>query len=61
MKELLYAESRGVAFLDLIDGVASPDVKVYSKVNLAKRQDRICYRAAMDTHRPNMQRNGSLF
>ena len=36
MKELLYAESRGVAFSDVIDGVASPDVKAILESQLGE-------------------------
>ncbi|GIR10025.1 MAG: hypothetical protein CM15mP21_2870 [Hyphomicrobiales bacterium] len=63
MKELaLYAESRGVAFSDVIDGVASPDVKAILESQLGEEAvTESVYRAAMDTHRPNMQRKWQAY
>ena len=63
MRELaLYAEGRGVAFSDVIDGVASPDVKVILESQLGEEAvTESAYRAAMDTHRPNMQRKWQAY
>ena len=60
MKELaLYAESRGVAFSDVIDGVASPDVKAILESQLGEEAvTESVYRAAMETHRPTCKENG---
>jgi Asp-tRNA(Asn)/Glu-tRNA(Gln) amidotransferase A subunit family amidase len=63
MKELaLYAESRGVAFSEVIDGVASPDVKAILESQLGEEAvTESVYRAAMETHRPNMQRKWQAY
>ena len=63
MKELaLYAESRGVAFSDVIDGVASPDVKAILESQLGEEAvTRSVYRAAMDTSSQHAKKMAGLF
>ena len=63
MRELAqYAEKRGVAFSEMIDEVASPDVKAILESQLGEEAvPEAVYRAAMDTHRPNMQRKWQAY
>jgi mandelamide amidase len=63
MKELArYAEKRGVAFSEMINEVASPDVKAILESQLGQEAvPEAVYRAAMDTHRPNMQRKWQAY
>ena len=63
MRELAqYAADRGVAFSDVIGGVASPDVRAILESQLGKEAvPEAVYRIAMDTHRPNMQRKWQAY
>ena len=63
MKELpLYAEERGLDFSKLISEIASPDVKGILESQLGdEAMPEAAYRAAIETHRPNMQRKWASY
>lgn len=59
MRELpAYCAARGVKFDDLLAGIASPDVRGIVESQLGEgAMPEAAYRAALDIHRPAMQRN----
>ena len=63
MKELpLYAEQRGLDFAKLMSEIASPDVKGILESQLGdEAMPEAAYRAAIETHRPNMQRKWASY
>lgn len=61
MQELpVYCAARGLSFADLLAGVASPDVRGILESQLGESaMPEAAYRAAIDVHRPAMQRKWS--
>ncbi len=59
MRELpTYCGARGVTFADLLVGIASPDVRGILESQMGEgAMPETAYRAALDIHRPAMQRN----